>query len=364
MKLTLDRDVALTAVARAAAICARTNTIPILGHLVIEAADGAATVRATNLEVEITSTVEAGVIEPGSAALPAHTLLDALKSMASGAELTVVVDHQDPRAIVRSGRSTFKLPTLPASGLPRFMVTDAICEATMPGKSSLVLSLAVHAAGQSDTRPGLNSVCFLAERGRVRAYATNQHRAAAAEAEIADGPAWACMLQPRTADLIASLCEDVAEVSVRLTESLIEIGAGDVRLASKLVDIAPLAYERALGIDLPHTATADRQALIAAVRRALIVNVEKERGVRLDFTPDSISVSTLRAGAGEATSTIEAAHDGPPLYAVVNGTYLIDALTHVASAEVAIRARDNTVPLLFSAPNDTRARFLVGVQHG
>lgn len=364
MKLTLDRDVALTAVARAAAICARTNTIPILGHVVIEAGKGRATFRATNLETEIVSTIEAEVAVDGSAALPVHTFVEALKSMASGAELSIVVDHQDPRAIVRGGRSTFKLPILPSDWLPRFVVADALFDAPMPGKSSLALATVVHAAAQNDVRPGLNAVCFTAERGKVRAYATNQHRAAAAEADIDDGPSWRCMLQPRTADLIADMAEGAERVSVRLSESLIEIVAGDVRLTSKLLDVPAPNYERAFGADLPHTATADRQALIAAVRRALIVNTEKERSVRLDFSADSISVSTLKAGAGEATDQAEAQYDGPDAYVIVNGGYVLDALTRIAGPSVSIRLKDNNLPLIVTDRADPSARFMVGVQHG
>ena len=119
MKITTDREALLRPLQLVTGVVERRQTLPVLSNLLLVAEGDTVTVTGTDLEVELVARIGDGVeVETeGSVTIPARKLADIWRSLPEGVSVSVEVDGD--RAIVRSGRSRFALATLPAVDFPK-----------------------------------------------------------------------------------------------------------------------------------------------------------------------------------------------------------------------------------------------------
>ena len=79
MKIVIDRAVLLRPLGHVQSCVERRNTIPILSNVLIRAADGALSLTATDMDMDIRESVGCDVAQSGETTLPAHTLYDIVR---------------------------------------------------------------------------------------------------------------------------------------------------------------------------------------------------------------------------------------------------------------------------------------------
>jgi DNA polymerase III subunit beta len=98
MNIKVDRDLFLSELYYLQGVAGVKQLIPILSHLLIEAVPGKITIRATDLDVMVTTECEAVVREGGSICLPARKLAEIVKSLAHGEKENIYVRFTDQRS--------------------------------------------------------------------------------------------------------------------------------------------------------------------------------------------------------------------------------------------------------------------------
>ncbi|MGH9841690.1 MAG: DNA polymerase III subunit beta, partial [Blastocatellia bacterium] len=116
MHFTIDRTAFLNELNHLQGVAGAKQVIPILSHVLIETRADRITLRATDLDLTITTGCEASVREDGSICLPARKLTEIVKLLAHG-EIEIKVNglHQ---ATITSNGSRFKLKGLKAEDFP------------------------------------------------------------------------------------------------------------------------------------------------------------------------------------------------------------------------------------------------------
>ena len=130
MKLKIIRDDLLTALQQVIGAIEKRQTLPALSNVLIKATDTNFTLTATDLEIELVSSIDQIIDEPGEITLPAKKLLDIAKSLPGEAEIGI--DISNDRAVVKSDRSRFTLSTLPASDFPVLDEIKSVYEFNIP----------------------------------------------------------------------------------------------------------------------------------------------------------------------------------------------------------------------------------------
>ncbi len=81
MNIKVDRNLFLGELYYLQGVAGTKQTIPILSHLLIQTSHGKIAMRATDLDLTITTECEASVREQGSICLPARKLMEIVKSL-------------------------------------------------------------------------------------------------------------------------------------------------------------------------------------------------------------------------------------------------------------------------------------------
>ena len=124
MKVTVERAQLLKSLGHVHRVVERRNTIPILGNVLIRAESARLSLKATDLDLEVTETLPAEAATPGSTTVPAHMFYDIVRKLPDGSQIVLESDGDRSVLAIRAGRSRFTLQTLPESDFPDLAAGD------------------------------------------------------------------------------------------------------------------------------------------------------------------------------------------------------------------------------------------------
>ena len=364
MKLVqVDRDALLQPLQAVTGIVEKRHTLPILSNVLLERKQGRLHLVATDLEIQVATSTELGkgAGEDLSLTVSARKLQDILRALPEATE--TILDVQNNRLQVRSGKSRFNLQTLPASDFPGLADPGAAqAKIVMPQKALRELLLLVqYSMAQQDIRYYLNGLLLLLEGGQVRVVATDGHRLSYAARPLGQEQEKREVILPRKAVLeLGKLLEDSDEtVTVELFAGQVRFMFGTVVLTTKIIDGKFPDYTRVVPTNYHKRFTIGRQQLLQSLQRAAILSNEKFRGVRWVMAANSLRVSCTNNEQEEAQEELEIAYGGEALDIGFNITYLLDVLNNVHSENVECAFGDANSSMLVTLPENREFRYVV-----
>ena len=362
MKITIDRISLLRPLGQVQSVVERRNTIPILANVVLQAADGALSMTATDMDMDIATQVECAVGTAGTTTVSAHLLYDIIRKLPEGAEVEIAV--ADGQATISAGRSNFRLPTLPVEDFPTISVGEmpdgfVVTAADMRD----MIDATRFAISTEETRYYLNGIYLhKSDQGDLCAVATDGHRLALTRQGLPSGAAgMPSIIVPRKAVTeLRKLLDDVeGEVGVALSDTRAEFTFGAVRLKTKLIDGTFPDYTRVIPQGNDRIMQVDAASFSAAVDRVSTISSEKSRSVKMKLAPGILNLSASSTDASSAVEELEVSYDGAEMEIGFNARYLLDIAAQVESDTIEFALADQGSPSLVRAPGDEATLFVL-----
>ena len=136
MKVTVERAQLLKSLGHVHRVVERRNTIPILGNVLVRAESARLSLKATDLDLEVTETLPAEIATGGSTTVPAHMFYDIVRKLPDGSQIVLESDGDRSVLAIRAGRSRFTLQTLPESDFPDLAAGEMTHSFTLPPPTS------------------------------------------------------------------------------------------------------------------------------------------------------------------------------------------------------------------------------------
>ncbi|MEV6165899.1 DNA polymerase III subunit beta [Streptomyces sp. NPDC052052] len=325
MEFRIERSAWTDAVAWAARVLPTRSLVPVLGGLLLEAADGRLRVSGLDDEASARIEVEAETIRAGKALVVGRRLLDVCRVLPEG---VVECGVEGSRFSLTSGSARFGLSVLPFDDYPALPALPEVLGAVEAEEFAAAVAHVTVAAGRDDTLPALTGIRLALDGDTMTLAATDRYRFA-----VRTLP-W----KPGKGDISA----DVVVSARRLAETARSFGRGGmVRLALddssagfelagmrttvRLLDSRLPRHDKLFAMADPVRAVVERAPLVEAVKRVAVV-AEGGSPLRLTFSEASL---LLRAGYGDdvASQRLPAALGGvDELTVAFNPAYLMDAL--------------------------------------
>lgn len=299
---------------------ARPGSMPALSHIVI----GNGQIIASDMENQITI---AAPFDFDPYMVPAAKFRSILGTLPD--DVPLKLDHKDGVLMVKSGKSKFKIQTLPADQFPTMEVGVAISEFEL-GQSTLKTMLhdVQHAMADKHVQPALNGVLFEAKDNELTAVATDGFRLAKRTEKFSGADA--CIIIPRnTVHRLQKMLGD-GKITVRLSEGKAEFVIGAMALVTKIIDARYPDYRRIL----PKPANkvlVDREIFVEAFNRSAVV-LEKNRAAKVTVGP-MLGVECQNNGE-VASDEFEFNYSGPVVEIGLNPDYMRDAMAAIGGDEV------------------------------
>lgn len=343
----------------------RTNTIVILGNVLIEA-DGAGNVRVTcsNLSIEATRVVAAQVREPGAITVPASRFTDVVGAMEDGAQVECDASGDGGKMLVKSGRSRFTFATLPAKDFPGMVFGASATTIEMPALTLNDALVTVRPAiSTEETRYYLCGVFFHVREKKLRFAATDGHRLARVVIPMPDGAADLpdTIVSTAVIDLVKkNLPDGDANVRIEFSGAKVRFSIGDLVITAKAVEGTYPEYTRVIPPKPSQRIEVDRDALSKGLKRVLLANDDKTRSVKLSVTPSALAITSASSVVdGSEEVPCEAKIKGGEFVVGFNGRYLSDLLGVLDVDSVIFEADEPTAPTLITSPGRPDATLVL-----
>lgn len=362
MNIIINRDALLKPLSSVSNIVERRHTLPILSNLLLESRQNRLTLTATDLEMQISLSVDMLSEDELSTTVSARKLLDICRSLPEQSQITM--DMQDNRMQIRAGKSRFTLQTLPAKDYPLMAKSagETCLVLEIPqGQLKKLLKKVEYAMAQQDVRYYLNGVLFEVNDKQLNIVGTDGHRLSFTTISVAESYEKQELILPRKTVLeLIKLLEDSDElVAIEVSATQANFSFGGIRILSKVIDGKFPDYTRVIPTGYQNTFTVDRLTLLQAMQRASILSNEKYRGIRMVLGKDSLRLISTNSEQEEAEEELEIVYVGDSLDIGFNVGYMIDVLTNVDSAQVTFSFADANSSCLVTLPEDSNYKYVV-----
>ncbi len=356
-----ERNALLTALTAVIGVVERRHTLPILSNLLLEKKDGKLSLLATDLELQISTQLDAQAGEDFAITLAARKLFDIVRALPDTAKLKL--DSKDSQVVVSAGKSRFTLQTLPAADFPRVETGAGLGDAiTLPQKTlKRLLQLVQFAMASQDIRYYLNGMLLVLDGKKLRVVATDGHRLSYAETDLeTEVEAREVIIPRKTVTELSKLLNDVDDaVELRIGANQVTISLAGTELVTKVVDGKFPDFQRVIPVNQPRHLKANRQTVIQALQRAAILSNEKFRGVRLVMSENTLGIVCNNNEQEEAADEIEVGFSGEPLDMGFNVTYLLDGLGALDSEDITLSMGDANSSMLLTSDNEPGFKYVV-----
>ncbi|ELA09214.1 DNA polymerase III subunit beta [Moraxella macacae 0408225] len=353
MQLVMSRDVLLHAVNLISKASDKRHNMAILGNLKLELTEQQLVMTASDLEVELQSTLnlpKGACRQAGQITIPANKFKDIVKLLPEETVSLTVGD--DLQCVIKSGKSTFKLGTLPAEDFPMLGEPEQVTPVQI---SRVVLSDLMEkthfAMAVQDVRYYLTGMLFELKDNQLATVATDGHRLALARTAIEqpDGAELNAIL-PRKAvlelqrllgELKKLLPQHDNQITLNVGRDFLQVilpfGEIDsdgqmqnpilVAFTARLIDGKFPDYRRVMPNNTDKLAYIKQEQLVTVLRRVSLLSHEKTRGVVFYFADsENLEVKTSNSEHDEACEQLTVNYQGDPLEISFNVAYLLDVL--------------------------------------
>lgn len=361
MRFTLQREAFLKPLAQVVNVVERRQTLPVLANFLVQVQDGQLSLTGTDLEVEMVSRIAVEDAQDGETTIPARKLFEIIRALPDGSRITV--SQTGDKITVQAGRSRFTLATLPSNDFPSVDEVEATERVTI-GEATLkeLIERTAFAMAQQDVRYYLNGLLFDLRGDVLRTVATDGHRLALCETELAKpSGSKRQIIVPRkgVTELQRLLESGEREIELEVGRSHVRVKRDDVTFTSKLIDGRFPDYEAVIPIGADREVKVDREALRASLQRAAILSNEKYRGIRVEVSPGNLKISAHNPEQEEAQEEIEAETTVSDLAIGFNVNYVLDALSALRDEFVVVQLRDSNSSALVRESSSEKSRHVV-----
>ncbi|MFJ2419079.1 DNA polymerase III subunit beta [Streptomyces brevispora] len=325
MEFRIERGALADAVAWAARVLPTRSPVPVLGGLLLEAADGQLCVSGLDYEASARIEVDAETVRPGKVLVMGRRLLDVCKVLSEGAVECAV---EGSRFTVTGSGAGFGLSVLPLDDYPSLPPLPEVLGAVDCREFAAAVAEVTVAAGRDDTLPTLTGIRLGLDGDRMTLAATDRYRFAVRTLGWKPGAADVSadvVVSARRLSEIARSFGRAGLVSLALDSGSAGFELAGMRTTVRLLDGRLPRHDKLFAMADPVTAVTDREPLVEAVKRVSVV-ADNDSPLQLVFRGASV---LLQAGYEDdvASQRLPAGLVGAEEMAVAfNPSYLMDAL--------------------------------------
>jgi DNA polymerase III subunit beta len=355
MRIRVERDAFVEALAPVQSVVEVKKALPILSHVLLDAESDHVSLFGTDLDVGLRRQVSAEILEPGAITLSAKKLYEIAKELPQ-APIEFQVDA-DLQVAISCQRSSFRMKGLSKDEFPSLPDLRGGGELLLDAKVFRdMLRKTLFAVSSDQTRYALTGVLLQAKPTDLIMVATDGHRLALIRSPrpTTSGSDTLEALIPRKAmvEAVKIARDEVGEIRIRLSENQLILQQDTTTLVARLIDGQFPNYEQVVPAATPNRIDIRKESLHGALRRTSAIMGERTTPTEFDFQSGRLMITCINADLGEAHEEIEIVYTGDGLKMGFNARYIMEFLGAIDGEEVSLHVTDPLSPSVFRAAGD------------
>jgi DNA polymerase-3 subunit beta len=314
--------------------------LPVLANVLLETTDSGLKVTATNLDLTISATVPATVVEDGRTTAPARLLTEYVSSL-SDAPCTMELDPATQVLKLSCGVHRANLHGIDAMEFPPLPRQEAASTIEVDSFALQgAITQTVMAASADEASPVLTGTLLQIEAGRLTLAATDRHRLAVKTLQLegaADMAPVSVIVPARHLNEVArAINPNRPTVGIAFSEGRNQVffTLKDVEISSRLIEGAYPNYAQVIPASTATTVSLPTAALLREARTAAVLARDAANPVRMHVGEGTLTLRAQTAEVGDDEAPLSATVQGDDVQIAFNARYVLDALSVLDSDEV------------------------------
>ena len=359
MKIILDRKAFNEAITHVARAVSTKSTIPALEGIMILTEEESIKLVSYNLEIGMTTTLDARIMESGEIIINAHLLCDIVRRL-PGEEITLSTDDKNI-CHIESGSAKFDIMGMDTAEFPEMPSLNESKRLELSGETlKSMVRQTIFAVAVSDAKPVHTGILFDMKDGILRLVAVDGFRLAIREENVASQDTIKFIATGSAVSEATKIISDEEEtVVINIGRRHISFEIGNFILISRLLDGEFIDYENTVPKVFASTVRADTRSLIDTVERiSLVSNDRLKSPLRCNIRDDVMDISCVTS-MGKAEDYCAINLDGAPIEIGFNNKYLLDALRAAETDEVLLEFNGSFAPMIVKPVSGSAFTFMV-----
>ena len=339
------------------------QTLMILGNMIMKVNDNKAHFIASDLEIQVSSSMDCDSDGDCEFSLPARKVLEILNALSSYETVTFSVS--DAKVDITAGKSKISLPTLPTTDFP-FMDIDNIGEETDIETDHLsnIINKTSFAMAYQDARHFLNGLHLCSEEGKIVSVCTDGHRLAKykSQAEADDNLS---VIIPRKAILeINRILNSFNDNSKKIMKysynsTLFRMQIDDYDITSKLIEGNYPNFNKVIPESTTAKIIADKNILKNSLNIISKVVNQQYKGVKLTPSTNTMHLISSNTDSEIGEDQIDVEYTGEEMSIGFNISYLQDVIDTLEGSTVHICINDQNSGCVIQDNEDPNSTFVI-----
>ena len=334
MKISCLRTDLANAVANVSRAVSTKATIPALEGVLIKAYGDHLNISGYNLEIGITTDIEATIKQEGEIVVSAKLFFDIVRKLPE----EVVLIETDDRMVtyITCGNADYQIVGMSSveyPDLPSFEQTDIITVNTKTLRD--MIRQTVYAVSENNAKPIYMGSLFEIQDKLLKIVAIDGYRMAIRSENVDSDSKNEFVVPGKTQlEVLKLLNDDEENVDIIIGQRHIMFQVKNYRVISRLIEGTFLDYNTTIPTETQTEVIINTRTIINAVERMSLLNNDRVQSpVRCNFANDEIRLSCASA-VGRANDCISVSVMGEPVEIGFNNKYLLDALKNTDTDEI------------------------------
>ncbi len=357
MKIKVDKGDLLKGLQVVGNIITQKNVLPILSNILFETGKNKIKLTTTDLDIGISITLDAEIIEPGAITIPTKRLSDIIKELASGK--ISLTTKKNNIVDIQLENCEFRLIGLPKEEfpkLPEFKDKEIIVLEQAVLKNMLYLTS--FAVSHEETRYVLNGLLLEIKPGQggegasIKLVGTDGRRLAVIEKklDLKINKDIKIIIPFKSIQELLRNLKDEGDVSLVVGQNQIFFEMDGIVIISRLIEGDFPDYQKVI----PHASSTkiklDKEGFILVLRRANLLTTPDFQAVKFELFKNKLVVSKATPDIGEFKEEIPLDYSGKEFVIGFNPGYFLDMLKNWKEPEFYLEFYDAEKPGVVRSP--------------
>ncbi len=322
------------------------SSIPALEGILIKAYGEQINISGYDLEIGITTDMEATIQEQGEIVVGAKLFSDIVRRLPE--EIVSIETDERMVTYIKSGHSNFQIIGMSSVEYPDLPVFESTDNFTIKAKLlKEMIRQTVYAVSDNKAKPIYTGSLYELEENSFKIVAVDGYRMAIREEAVNCGSSSKFVVPGKTQqEVLKLITDDEDNVEVVVGQRHIMYKIKNYSIISRLIEGTFLDYKTTIPKESKTEIVINTRILIDAVERVSILNNEKiQSPVRCTMANDEIKFLCATA-VGRANDSVSVPVIGEEVEIGFNNKYLLDALKNCETDEVKIYLNGGLAPMV------------------
>ena len=310
------------------------NNTSILEGILFSAKENLLTLKSTDLELAIETSLDCSVLKEGDILINANMISNIIRKLPND-EVYIKTDRD--KVFIECGNSKFNILAMDIYSYPEFPSFENVNGFKLQDNLlKIATKQTIFATAVDDYRMVLNGVYVEVDNGNIEFVALDGHRIAKRNIEINEDIKLKFILPPRALNELSKIVPEGDVIDISLVDGSCIFTFGRTIFSTRVIDGEYLNYKALFSYEYSTLITISRRDFISAIERANIV-YKSEKGELVTFTISENSILIEGSSEiGDLKDVIDINKEGENLKIAFNSKYVLEGLKSIEQEFVKI----------------------------